>query len=68
MQRTEQIKGRKSRKWAAVLFASIVLGAVVLVLYSQPAVAHDHQPPETILMKGSKELQAGWLTDEYRWS
>ena len=68
MQRIEQIQGRKGRKWAAVLFASIVLGAVGLVLYSQPAVAHDHQPPETVLMKGSKELQAGRLTDEYRWS
>ena len=68
MQRTEKIHGRESRKWTAVLFTSIVLGAVALVLYSQPAVAHDHQPPETVLMKGSKELQAGRLTDEYRWS
>jgi hypothetical protein len=68
MQRTGQIHGRKGRKWAAVLFASIVLGAVGLFLYPQPAVAHDHQPPKTVLMKGGKELQAGRLTDEYRWS
>ncbi|HEV2743032.1 MAG TPA: hypothetical protein VGV91_07760 [Rubrobacter sp.] len=68
MQRMARMDGRRTWKWTAVLFAAIVLGTVGVLLYSQPAVAHDHEPPKTVLMKGSKELQAGRLTDEYRWS
>lgn len=68
MERTARMDGRRSRKLAVVLFAVIALGTVGVFLYSQPAVAHDHEPPKTVLMKGSKELQAGRLTDEYRWS
>jgi hypothetical protein len=68
MESTAQAHGRRGRKWAFVLFASIALGAVGVFLASEPASAHDHQPPTTVLMKGSKELQPGRLTDEYRWS
>lgn len=68
MERTVRIDGRRSRKWAVALFAAVILGAVGVFIHSQPAAAHDHEPPETVLMKGSKELQAGRLTDEYRWS
>ena len=68
MERTAQMDIRESRKWAAVLFAAIFLGAIGVFLASEPASAHDHHPPKTVLMKGGKELQAGRLTDEYRWS
>ena len=68
MEMTARMHGRKSRKLAVALLASIVLGAVWLFLAIEPAGAHDHQPPETVLIKGSKELQTGRLTDEYRWS
>lgn len=56
------------RKRAFVLFASIMLGAAGVLLAAGTAGAHDDHPPKTVLMKQSRELQAGRLTDEYEWS
>jgi len=53
---------------AAAVLLAVALGITGLLFLAGRANAHDHQPPKTALMKQSKELQAGRLTDEYRWS
>ena len=54
--------------WMAVLLAAMAVGLFgVLLLASEPARAHDHRIPETVLKKGAKELQAGLLVNESSW-
>ncbi len=52
----------------AALLAAMALGLFgVLVLAQRPAQAHDHQVPDTVLMKGTQELQAGTRVKESSW-
>ncbi len=60
-----------SSKWrrTLVVLAAIAVSLGGLILVTQvPAGAHDHRPPNTVLMKGTKELQKGRLTSEFVWS
>jgi hypothetical protein len=68
MEKKTQPRVGTGRKWAFVLFASIVLGSAGVFFAAGTAGAHDHHPPKTVLMKEGRELQAGSLTDEYQWS
>ena len=46
----------------AILAAAMVaLAALAAMTQPPPAEAHDHRPPKAVLMKGAKELQAGYL-------
>jgi hypothetical protein len=40
----------------------------VILVAQQPAQAHDHRAPKTVLMKGKQELQTGRKVEEYRWA
>ena len=51
---------------ALVAMALGLLG--VLLLASGQAYAHDHQVPDTVLKKGTKELQAGTRVFESSWN
>ncbi len=52
----------------AVLMAAMAAGLFgVLLLAQGQAQAHDHQVPDTVLMKGTRELQAGTLVGESSW-
>ena len=55
-------------KLRAVLVTAMALGLLgVLLLASGPAQAHDHRVPQTVLMKGAKEMQAGTRVKETSW-
>ena len=66
---TAYAQTRGSRRGMVVLVATMALGlfGVLLLLASGPAQAHDHQIPQTVLMKGTKELQAGTRVKESSW-
>ena len=52
----------------AALVAAMALGLLGFLLLAQaPAQAHDHQIPNTVLMKGANELQAGTRVYKSRW-
>jgi hypothetical protein len=52
----------------AVLMAAMAAGLFgVLLLAQGQAQAHDHQIPDTLLMKGTQELQAGTRVKESSW-
>jgi hypothetical protein len=51
----------------ALLVASGVALVAVLVV-QQPASAHDHRLPKTVLMKGKEELQTGRKVEEFTWA
>ena len=56
------------RRITFVLLAAIAVALVGIVLVAQrPVSAHDHQIPNTVLMKGAKELQAGTRVVESSW-
>ena len=57
--------------WRAglVLLAALALAFVGIVLVAQrPAEAHDHRVPDTMLKKGTRDLQAGRRVNESSWN
>ncbi len=66
--RTTMSLGTSVRRRTFVLLAAIAVTLVGIVLVTQrPLSAHDHQIPDTVLMKGTKELQAGTRVVESSW-
>ncbi len=56
------------RRRTFVLLAAMAVALVGIVLIAQkPVSAHDHQIPNTVLMKGAKELQEGTKVVESSW-
>jgi len=52
-----------------ILIAPMVMALVAVVLVAQePAWAHDHRVPKTVLMKGKQELQTGRKVEEFTWA
>ncbi len=68
----EAINGRiGGRKTAAVLFAAVAAAFLVVLAataWAPPAEAHDHRIPETVLKKGTRDLQTGLRVAESFWS
>jgi len=57
------------RRLAGLVLAAIAVPLVAGMLVSQdPAVAHDHRVPGTVLEKGARELQAGTRVFESSWN
>ena len=68
MQETTYAGGASKWRRTLVLLAAIAVSLVGIFLVAQrPLSAHDHQIPDTVLMKGAKELQAGILVNESSW-
>ena len=66
--RTTMFVGAGLRRRMVVLLAAAAVALVGIVLIAQrPVSAHDHQVPNTLLMKGAKELQAGTRVVESSW-
>ena len=55
------------RRRVVVLLAAVAMAGVVLAAQG-PAIAHDHQIPRTVLMKGAKELQVGLKVAYSSWT
>jgi len=52
-----------------VLLVGVALALVSVVLVSQrPAEAHDHRVPDTVLKKGTRDLQAGRRVIDSSWN
>lgn len=56
-----------SSRRVALTLCALVMGALVVAGVQASANAHDHRPPEAILMKGERELQRGNL-GSYCWT
>jgi hypothetical protein len=53
-----------------MLFAAVavaILATIAVTVGAPPAEAHDHQIPETVLKKGSRDLQTGLKVAESVW-
>ena len=50
------------------LLAAMTVGLFGVLLTQGPAQAHDHRIPNTVLMKGAKELQTGHRVIESYWA
>ncbi len=59
----------KTNLKAAVFVAALAVALAALAAFAKapPAEAHDHRPPQAVLMKGTKELQVGYLR-AYCWT
>ena len=55
------------RRLVAVLLSAMALGLLGVLLASGTARAHDHLVPDTVLKKGTRELQAGTKVYESVW-
>jgi len=54
-------------RWAVVVLAA-ALGLLGVVLAQEPALAHDHRIPHTVLKRGAGELQSGIKVFESSWN
>ena len=58
---------KDGRRLVAVLLSAMALGLLGVLLASGTARAHDHLVPDTVLKKGTRELQAGTKVYESVW-
>lgn len=66
--RTIQYSGTRGNwRGMVVLVAALAVGLVGVLLAQGQAQAHDHQIPQTVLKKGTNDLQTGLLVKESRW-
>ncbi len=69
MRTTLYVGGRGWRRRALVLLGAMVVALMgVVVVTQEPASAHDHLIPKTVLMKGANELQTGRLVVDSSWT
>ncbi len=69
MQGMTFVEGASVWRRTFVMLAAMAVSVVgIFLLVQQPASAHDHKPPKTVLMKGKQELQIGRKVEEFRWA
>ena len=64
---TKMVVGASGCRRLTVLLAAVAM-AVAILAAQGPAIAHDHQIPKTVLMKGAKELQVGLKVAYSSWT
>ena len=60
--------GTSGWRLTIALLAAMAIGLLGVLLVSGPAQAHDHRIPKTVLVKGTKELQAGTKVYKSSWT